>query len=102
MAELAAAVSNVGGLVIIASGGFTVDHLRDEIRKCKGLTNKPFGVNIMLMVHNRDELAQVIIEEGVNVVTTGTGSPALYMKMWKEAGIIVIPLVPSVKIRLFA
>ena len=57
MAELAAAVSNAGGLVIIASGGFTVDRLRDEIRKCKGLTNKPFGVNIMLMAHNRDELA---------------------------------------------
>lgn len=98
LAELAAAVSNAGGLGIIAAGGFTADRLREEIRKCKKLTDKPFAVNIMLMAHNRDELAQVIIEEGVKVVTTGAGSPAPYMEMWKEAGIVVIPVVPSVKI----
>lgn len=98
LAELAAAVSNAGGLGIIASGGFTADRLREEIRKCKELTDKPFGVNIMLMAHNRDELAQVIVEEGVKVVTTGAGSPAPYMKMWKEAGIVVVPVVPSVKL----
>ncbi|MCM8709501.1 enoyl-[acyl-carrier-protein] reductase FabK [Clostridium sp. SYSU_GA19001] len=98
LAELAAAVSNAGGLGIIAAGGFSADRLREEIRKCKTLTDKPFGVNIMLMAPNREELADVIVEEGVKVVTTGAGSPAPFMKKWKEAGIKVIPVVPSVKL----
>ncbi|MGL5316395.1 MAG: DUF561 domain-containing protein [Peptostreptococcaceae bacterium] len=98
LAPLAAAVSNAGGLGIIAAGGFTGDRLRDEIRKCKELTDKPFGVNIMLMAHNKEELAQIVVEEGVKVVTTGAGTPAPFMKMWKEAGIKVIPVIPSVKI----
>lgn len=98
LAPLAAAVSNAGGLGIIAAGGFTADRLRDEIRKCKELTDKPFGVNIMLMAHNKEELAQVVVEEGVKVVTTGAGNPEQFMAMWKEAGIKVIPVIPSVKI----
>lgn len=98
LAPLAAAVSNAGGLGIIAAGGFTGDRLREEIRKCKELTDKPFGVNIMLMAHNKEELAQIIVEEGVKVVTTGAGSPAPFMKMWKEAGVTVIPVIPNVKI----
>ena len=98
LAPLAAAVSNAGGLGIIAAGGFTGDRLRDEIRKCKELTDKPFGVNIMLMAHNKEELAQIIVEEDIKVVTTGAGTPEPFMKMWKEAGIKVIPVIPSVKI----
>ncbi|WCT54470.1 DUF561 domain-containing protein [Paenibacillus kyungheensis] len=98
LAPLAAAVSNAGGLGILASGGFTAEQLREEIHKCKQLTNKPFGVNIMLMAENRDELAQVIIDEKIKVVTTGAGSPKNYIPMWKAAGIIVIPVVPSVAI----
>ncbi len=98
LAELVAAVSNAGGLGIIGAGGFSAERLREEIRKCKSLTDKPFGVNIMLMAHNRDELAQVIIDEGIKIVVTGAGSPAPYIKMWKEAGIIIIPVIPSVKL----
>lgn len=96
-AVLAAAVSNAGGLGIIAGGGLTKDELRTEIRKCKELTNKPFGVNIMLMASNKDELANLLVEEKVSVVTTGAGSPEMYIKMWKEAGIKVIPVIASVK-----
>lgn len=97
-AELAAAVSNAGGLGVIASGGMSADRLREEIHKCKSLTAKPFGVNLMLMAPNRDELAQLVIDEGVKVVTTGAGSPKNYVAMWKAAGIVVIPVVPSVQI----
>ncbi len=97
-ADLAAAVSNAGGLGIIASGGFTTDRIRDEIRKCKRLTDKPFGVNVMLMHPNKEEIARIVVEEKVKVVTTGAGTPAPYMNMWKEAGIIVIPVIPNVKI----
>lgn len=97
-AELAAAVSNAGGLGVIASGGMSADRLREEIHKCKSLTAKSFGVNLMLMAPNRDELAQLVIDEGVKVVTTGAGSPKNYVAMWKAAGIIVIPVVPSVQI----
>lgn len=98
LAELAAAVSNAGGLGIIASGGFSAERLREEIHKCRALTDRPFGVNLMLMAPNRDELAQLVVDEGVKVVTTGAGSPKNYIQMWQAAGIIVIPVVPSVQI----
>ena len=95
-AQLAAAVSNAGGLGIIAGGSAPIDYLRDQIRKCKSLTDKPFGVNIMLMSPNAEELAQLVIDEGVPVVTTGAGNPGKFMATWKEAGVKVIPVVPSV------
>lgn len=97
-APLVGAVSNAGGLGIIGSGGLTADQLREEIRKTKVITNKPFAVNLMLMMKNIPELIEVLIEEGVKVVTTGAGTPAPYMQTFKENGIIVIPVVPSVKI----
>ncbi len=93
---LAGAVSNAGGLGIIAGGSAPIDYLSDQIRKCKEITDKPFGVNIMLMSPNADELAKLVVEEGVPVVTTGAGNPGKYMAAWKEAGIKVIPVVPSV------
>ncbi len=93
---LAAAVSNAGGLGIIAGGSAPIDYLREQIRRCKSLTDKPFGVNIMLMSPNAEELAQLVIEEGVPVVTTGAGNPGKFMAAWKEAGVKVIPVVPSV------
>ena len=94
--RLASAVSNAGGLGLIGCGGWDTDRVRDEIRKKKALTDKPFGVNIMLMSPYAEELSDLVIEEGVKIVTTGAGSPGVYMKKWKEAGIIVIPVVPSV------
>jgi enoyl-[acyl-carrier protein] reductase II len=94
--RLASAVSNAGGLGLIGCGGWDPERVRDEIRKTKALTDKPFGVNIMLMSPYADALSDLVIEEGVKVVTTGAGSPAIYMKKWKEAGIKVIPVVPSV------
>ena len=94
-AGLAAAVSNAGGLGIIAAGAAPVDFVRDEIRRAKQLTDKPFAVNIMLLNPNAPELAQLVIDEGVEIVTTGAGSPAKYMKAWKEAGIKVIPVIAS-------
>ena len=93
---LAAAVSNAGGLGIIAGGSAPIDYLREQIRRCKELTDKPFGVNIMLMSPNAEELAKLVIEEKVPVVTTGAGNPGKYMAAWKEAGVKVIPVVPSV------
>ena len=93
---LAAAVSNAGGLGIIAGGSAPIDYLRDQIRRCKELTDKPFGVNIMLMSPNAEELAKLVVEEKVPVVTTGAGNPGKFMAMWKEAGVKVIPVVPSV------
>ena len=93
---LAAAVSNAGGIGLIAGGSTPIDYLRDQIRKCKEKTNNPFGVNIMLMSPNADDLAQLVIDEGVKVVTTGAGSPGKYIPAWKEAGVKVIPVVPSV------
>ena len=93
---LAAAVSNAGGIGLIAGGSAPIDYLRDQIRKCKEKTNNPFGVNIMLMSPNADDLAQLVIDEGVKVVTTGAGSPGKYIPAWKEAGVKVIPVVPSV------
>ncbi|NMB44176.1 MAG: enoyl-[acyl-carrier-protein] reductase FabK, partial [Clostridiales bacterium] len=95
-ANLAAAVSNAGGLGIIAAGNAPVDIVREEIRKAKSLTDKPFGVNIMLMSPNSDEVADLVIKERVPVVTTGAGNPEKHMKKWKEAGIKVIPVIPSV------
>ncbi|MBQ9931861.1 MAG: enoyl-[Firmicutes bacterium] len=94
--ELAAAVSNGGGLGIIAAGNAPGDYVREEIRKAAALTDKPFGVNIMLLSPFVDEVAQVVAEEKVAVVTTGAGNPSKYMKGWLEAGIKVIPVVPSV------
>lgn len=94
---LASAVSNAGGLGLIAGGSAPIDYLREEIRKTKAAVNgKPFGVNIMLMSPNAEELAKLVIEEGVPVVTTGAGNPGKFMAAWKEAGIKVIPVVPSV------
>ena len=93
---LAAAVSNAGGLGIIAGGSAPIDYLREQIRRCKSLTDKPFGVNIMLMWPNAQELAQLVIDEKVPVVTTGAGNPGKFMAAWKEAGVKVIPVVPSV------
>lgn len=98
LSPLVGAVSNAGGLGIIGSGGFSADKLREEIRKTKEITNNPFAVNLMLMMHNIPELIEVIIEEGVKIVTTGAGTPAPYMETFKKNGIIVIPVVPSVKI----
>ena len=95
---IAAAVSEAGGLGIIAAGNAPADWLREQIRACKKLTSKPFGVNIMLLSPYADEVAKVVAEEGVKVVTTGAGNPGKYMDIWKESGIKVIPVVPSVAI----
>ena len=94
--EFAAACSNAGVLGMIATGGWDGDRLRKEIRRAKELTDKPFGVNLMLMSPYADDIAQIILEEGVQVVTTGAGNPEKYMEMWKAAGIKVIPVVASV------
>ncbi len=94
-AKLAAAVSNAGGLGIIAAMNSNGEQLRAEIQKCKKLTDKPFGVNVMLMSPFADEAAKVVIEENISVVTTGAGNPSKYMKDWTQAGIKVIPVVPS-------
>ena len=94
--HLAAAVSEGGGLGLIGAANAPGEVVREEIRKAKELTKKPFGVNIMLMSPYADDVAKVVVEEGVKVVTTGAGNPGKYMKMWKDAGIIVIPVVASV------
>ncbi len=94
--HLAAAVSEAGALGIIGAGGAPAAFVREQIQKTKELTEKPFGVNLMLMNPEADEIARVIVEEGVKVVTTGAGNPGKYMAMWKEAGIKVIPVVASV------
>ena len=99
-ASLAAAVSNAGGLGLISSINAGTEAVRNEIRKCRELTDKPFGVNIMLQAPNAGEIAQMVVEEGVKILTTGAGSPAQYMPMWKEAGIKVIPVVASVALAL--
>ena len=95
---LASAVSNGGGAGIIAGGSAPIDYLREQIRKTKSLTNKPFGVNIMLMSPNADDLAQLVIDENVSFVTTGAGNPAKYIKAWKDANIKVIPVVSTVNL----
>lgn len=94
---LASAVSTAGGLGLIAGGSAPIDYLREQIRKTKAAVgDKPFGVNIMLMSPNAEELAKLVIEEGVPVVTTGAGNPGKFMEAWKEVGIKVIPVIPSV------
>lgn len=95
-ASLAAAVSQAGGLGLISSINAGTEAVRNEIRKCKEMTDKPFGVNIMLQAPNAEEIAGMVVEEGVRILTTGAGSPARYMQMWKDAGIKVIPVVASV------
>lgn len=94
--NLAAAVSNAGGLGIIAAGNAPYEYVKEEIRKTKELTDKPFGVNIMLLSPSAEDIARLVVEEKVPVVTTGAGNPGPYMKAWKEAGIKVIPVVASV------
>ncbi len=94
--HLAAAVSEAGGLGLIGAASAPAEWVREQVREAKKLTNKPFGVNIMLMSPYADDVAKVIIEEDVKVVSTGAGSPEKYMKMWKDAGIKVIPVVASV------
>ncbi|MBR4847857.1 MAG: nitronate monooxygenase [Bacteroidaceae bacterium] len=95
-ADLAAAVSNAGGLGLISAINAGTEAVRNEIRKCKTLTDKPFGVNIMLQAPNAEEIAHMVVEEGVKIVTTGAGSPAKYMPMWKENDIKVIPVIASI------
>ena len=95
---LAAAVSNVGGLGIISAMNAPGEYLRKEIRACREMTDRPFGVNVMLMSPHAPEVAKVILEEKVPVVTTGAGLPGVYMKEWVPAGIKVVPVVPSVAI----
>lgn len=99
-ASLAAAVSNAGGLGLISSINAGTEAVRNEIRKCRELTDKPFGVNIMLQAPNADEIASLVVEEGVKIVTTGAGSPVRFMEAWKAAGIKVIPVVASVALAL--
>ena len=95
-ARLAAAVSNAGGLGLISSINAGTEAVRKEIRKARELTSKPFGVNIMLAAPNAADIAALVVEEGVGIVTTGAGSPAPYIEAWKAAGIKVIPVVASV------
>ncbi|MCL2855830.1 MAG: nitronate monooxygenase [Defluviitaleaceae bacterium] len=97
-AGLAAAVSNAGGLGIIAAGAAPADYVREQINKAKSLTDKPFGVNIMLMSPFVDEIARLCCDEGVKIVTTGAGAPTKYMEAFNVAGVKVIPVVPSVAI----
>lgn len=94
--HLASAVSEAGGLGLIGGANAPAEVVRNYIRKVKEVTDKPFGVNVMLLSQHADEVAQAVAEEGVKAVTTGAGSPEKYMKMWNEAGILVIPVVASV------
>ena len=94
--HLAAATSNAGGLGLIGAASAPAEWVREQIQEAKKLTDRPFGVNIMLMSPYADEVAKIVAEEGVKVVTTGAGNPEKYMKMWKEAGVKVIPVVASV------
>ncbi|RHM59117.1 MULTISPECIES: nitronate monooxygenase [Coprobacillaceae] len=94
--EFAAAVSNAGGLGLIGAGGMDVETLKEHIHICKQKTKNPFGVNIMLMNPQAKQMAQLLIDEKVPIVTTGAGNPGTYIQAWKEAGMIVLPVVPSV------
>ena len=94
--HLAAAVSEAGGFGLIGAASAPPEIVREEIRKAKELTDKPSGVNIMLLNPNADEVAKIVVEEGIQAVTTGAGNPEKYMPMWKEAGVKVIPVVASV------
>ena len=93
--EFASACSNAGALGLIGSGGMNAEELRANIRRCRERTDKPFGVNIMLMHPEADTFAQIVVEEGVRVVTTGAGNPGKYLPQWKQAGITVIPVVSA-------
>lgn len=93
--HLAAAVSNAGGFGIIGAASAPAEVVREEIRRCRELTDKPFGVNIMLLNPNADAVAKIVVEEGVRAVTTGAGNPAKYVSFWKEHGVKVIPVVAS-------
>ena len=93
--EFAAAVSNAGGLGLIGSGGMNAETLREHIHRCRSLTDKPFGVNIMLMNPQAPEMAQIVAQEEIPVVTTGAGNPGTYVKLWKEAGCKIFPVVPA-------
>lgn len=95
-ANLAAAVSNAGGLGLIGAANAPAEVVREQIRKAKELTDKPFGVNVMLLSPSANEIAQLIVEEGIKTVTTGAGNPGKYMDIWKAAGVKVIPVVASV------
>ncbi len=95
-AEFAAACANAGAMGLIGCGGMNTEQLRGQIRKCKTLTDKPFGVNLMLMNPCADEMAGMVVEEGVRFITTGAGNPTKYMARWKEAGILVYPVVAAV------
>ena len=94
--HLAAAVSNAGGLGIIGAASAPPEVVREQIREVKARTDRPFGVNVMLLNPNAPEVAKIVIEEKVPVVTTGAGSPAKFMEAWKQAGVVVIPVVASV------
>lgn len=96
--EFAASVSNAGGLGLIGSGGMNADTLREHIQICKSLTDKPFGVNLMLMNPQVEAQAQLLMDEGVKVVTTGAGNPGAYIPVWKEYGAKVLPVVPAVAV----
>ena len=91
--KLAAAVSNAGGLGIIGAASAPPEVVREEIRKCKELTDKPFGVNIMLLNPNAEDVAKIVVEEGVKAVTTGAGNPGKFMELWKNAGVKVLSLI---------
>ena len=97
-ANLASAVSNAGGAGIISTGGRTTKYTRDEICRCRSLTDRPFGVNIMLMAPNKEEIVDVICEEKPAFVTLGAGNPVPYFEKLHAAGVKVIPVVPSVKL----
>ena len=94
--EFAAACSNAGALGLVASGGMNAEQLREQIRICKSKTDKPFGVNLMLMNPDVDNIAKMLVEEKVQFITTGAGNPGKYMKAWKEMGAKVFPVVASV------
>ena len=93
---LAASVSNAGGLGVIAGGAAPIEVIREEVKKAKSMTDKPFALNIMLLSPNADDVAQLVIDEKIPVVTTGAGSPSKYIQQWKQAGTAVIPVVASV------
>lgn len=99
-ASLASAVSNAGGAGVVSTGGRETDYVRAEIRRCRELTDKPFGVNVMLMAPNKDEIADVICDEKPSFVTLGAGNPVPYFEKFHAAGIKVIPVVPNVKLAL--
>lgn len=96
--SFAAAVSNAGALGIIGAGGMNAETLREEIRVCKGLTEKPFGVNIMLMNPEAEKMAKIVTDEQICVVTTGAGNPGKYVETWKKAGVKVFPVVSTVSL----